>query len=50
MLNNGNQVGARLGLNDFDVICLPVPMFHCFGSVVGVIAAMAYGACIVFTG
>lgn len=50
MLNNGNQVGDRLGLNDADVICLPVPMFHCFGSVVGVIAAMAYGACIVFTG
>lgn len=50
MLNNGNQVGARLGLNDSDVICLPVPMFHCFGSVVGVIAAMARGACIVFTG
>ena len=50
MLNNGIQIGARLGLVPLDVLCLPVPMFHCFGSVVGVIAAFAHGSSLVFTG
>ena len=50
MLNNGSQVGARLQLHALDVICLPVPLFHCAGSVVGVIAAFAHGASVVFPG
>jgi len=50
MLNNAVQIGARLGLVESDVLCLPVPMFHCFGSVVGVMAAFAHGSSVVFTG
>lgn len=50
MVNNGTQVGARVGLTDHDRICLPVPMFHCYGSVIGVIGAFAHGAAIVFPG
>ncbi len=48
MLNNANQIGLRFGFTPSDIICLPVPMFHCFGSVVGVLAAFAQGASIVF--
>jgi len=48
MLNNANQIGLRFGFIPSDIICLPVPMFHCFGSVVGVLAAFAQGASIVF--
>lgn len=50
MLNNANQVGHRLGLEVSDVICLPVPMFHCAGSVVGVMAALSHGASVVMMG
>ena len=50
MVNNGTQVGARVGLTDDDRICLPVPMFHCYGSVIGVIGAFAHGASVVFPG
>lgn len=50
MLNNANQVGDRLGLEVSDVICLPVPLFHCAGSVVGVMSALAHGASVVMMG
>ncbi len=50
LVNNGNQIGARLGLDQSDRICLPVPMFHCFGMVVGVLGAFAHGATVVFPG
>ena len=50
MINNAIQIGARLELATNDILCLPVPMFHCFGSVVGVIAAFAHGASVVFPG
>lgn len=50
LVNNGAQIGARLGLTSEDRICLPVPMFHCFGMVVGVLGAFAHGATVVFPG
>jgi fatty-acyl-CoA synthase len=50
MLNNGTQVGSRLQLKASDVFCVPVPLFHCAGSVVGVIAAFSQGASVVFPG
>ena len=48
MVNNAIQIGIRFGFTPADIICLPVPMFHCFGSVVGVIAAFAHGSSVVF--
>lgn len=48
MLNNAIQIGSRFGFTPTDIICLPVPMFHCFGSVVGVLAAFAHGSSVVF--
>jgi fatty-acyl-CoA synthase len=48
MVNNGFFVGEGLRLTDADKICIPVPMYHCFGMVLGVLAAMTHGAASVF--
>jgi fatty-acyl-CoA synthase len=44
LLNNGFFVGRRLRFSERDIICLPVPFFHCFGNVLGALAAAAYGS------
>ncbi|KAF2729566.1 acetyl-CoA synthetase-like protein [Polyplosphaeria fusca] len=48
MLNNGNQVGDRMLLTPTDIICVPPPLFHCFGSVLGFMATATHGSAIVF--
>jgi fatty-acyl-CoA synthase len=50
LVNNCYAIGARMGLKHSDRICLPVPMFHCFGMGIGVLGAVAYGATVVFPG
>lgn len=50
VVNNAAQIGARVGLRPDDRICLPVPLFHCFGMVVGVMSAFLHGTTIVFPG
>ena len=50
VVNNAEQIGARVGLRPDDRICLPVPLFHCFGMVVGVMSAFLHGSSIVFPG
>jgi fatty-acyl-CoA synthase len=47
ILNNGYFVGERLRLQPHDRICLPVPFYHCFGMVMGNLAALTHGACVV---
>jgi fatty-acyl-CoA synthase len=47
ILNNGYFVGERQGLTDEDRICVPVPFYHCFGCVMGNLAAITHGACVV---
>ncbi|RII08079.1 Long-chain-fatty-acid--CoA ligase [Streptomyces sp. YIM 130001] len=47
ILNNGNRVGALVGYTEADRICLPVPFYHCFGMVMGNLAATSHGACMV---
>jgi fatty-acyl-CoA synthase len=47
ILNNGFFVGEGCGLTDEDRICVPVPYYHCFGMVMGNLAATSHGACIV---
>lgn len=47
LLNNGFFIGERLHYSAADRICLPVPLFHCFGMVDGNLAAMTHGAAIV---
>ncbi|OZJ04609.1 hypothetical protein BZG36_02031 [Bifiguratus adelaidae] len=47
ILNNGISIGDRMRLTEVDSICLPVPLFHCFGLVLGSLAAITHGASIV---
>jgi fatty-acyl-CoA synthase len=47
ILNNGYLVGEGCGYTEQDRICVPVPFYHCFGMVMGNLAATSHGACIV---
>jgi fatty-acyl-CoA synthase len=48
ILNNGYFVGELLGYTETDRICVPVPLYHCFGMVLGDLAATSHGACMVY--
>ncbi|MBC2662785.1 AMP-binding protein [Novosphingobium flavum] len=48
ILNNGYFVGAQMGLTAADRICIPVPLYHCFGMVMGNLACLAHGATMVY--
>ena len=48
ILNNGYFIGGLLGYTEQDRVCIPVPLYHCFGMVLGNIAATARGACMVY--
>lgn len=50
LLNNGYLVGELLGYTEHDRICVPVPFYHCFGMVVGNLAATSHGATVVIPG
>jgi fatty-acyl-CoA synthase len=50
ILNNGHCVGERQLLTPKDRICLPVPFFHCFGLVLGALAAVTHASTIVLPG
>ncbi|MDQ1736282.1 MAG: fatty-acyl-CoA synthase [Pseudonocardiales bacterium] len=47
ILNNGFFVGEICHYTEADRICVPVPFYHCFGMVMGNLAATSHGACIV---
>jgi len=47
ILNNGYYIGERQMFTPADRVCLPVPYFHCFGIVLGVLAVLTHGATIV---
>ncbi|SHI98320.1 fatty-acyl-CoA synthase [Malonomonas rubra DSM 5091] len=47
ILNNGYYIGERQKFSSVDRVCLPVPLFHCFGCVLGVMAALGHGATLV---
>jgi fatty-acyl-CoA synthase len=44
ILNNGFHIGERQKLTEADRLCLTVPLFHCFGLVLGVMAILTHGA------
>jgi fatty-acyl-CoA synthase len=48
ILNNGYFVGAMLGYSERDRVVIPVPLYHCFGMVLGNLAATSHGACMVY--
>jgi fatty-acyl-CoA synthase len=50
ILNNGYFIGEAMRLTPEDRLCIPVPLYHCFGMVLGNLAAVTHGACMVFPG
>jgi fatty-acyl-CoA synthase len=48
ILNNGFFVGEAMKLTERDRLCIPVPLYHCFGMVLGNLASLTHGACIVY--
>src|SRR5579883_623597 len=50
ILNNGFFIGEAMRLTPQDRLCIPVPLYHCFGMVLGNLAVLTHGACMVFPG
>jgi fatty-acyl-CoA synthase len=50
ILNNGYFVGETLRLTPVDRLCLCVPLYHCFGLVMGVLGATSHGAAVILAG
>lgn len=48
ILNNGFFIGECMKLSPVDRLCIPVPLYHCFGMVLGNLACMTHGATIVY--
>ncbi|MHA6204820.1 AMP-binding protein [Dyella soli] len=50
IINNGFFIGEAMRLTEHDRLCIPVPFYHCFGMVLGNLACVTHGACMVIPG
>ncbi|AHX14960.1 AMP-binding protein [Dyella jiangningensis] len=50
IINNGYFIGEAMRLTEQDRLCIPVPFYHCFGMVLGNLACVTHGACMVIPG
>lgn len=50
ILNNAFFMTDRMGLRQGDRLCIPVPLYHCYGMVMGVLGCLTHGAAMVFPG
>jgi fatty-acyl-CoA synthase len=50
ILNNGYFVGRAMRLTERDRLCIPVPLYHCFGMVMGNLACVSSGAAMIYPG
>jgi len=50
ILNNGFFIGEALRYTERDRVCIPVPLYHCFGMVLGNLAITTHGACMIYPG
>jgi len=50
ILNNGFLVGEAMRLGEEDRLCVPVPLYHCFGMVLGNLAGLTHGSAVVYPG
>ncbi|HUY04559.1 MAG TPA: AMP-binding protein [Rhodocyclaceae bacterium] len=50
ILNNGYFIGEAMKLTSADRLCIPVPLYHCFGMVLGNLACLTHGSAMIFPG
>jgi fatty-acyl-CoA synthase len=50
ILNNGYFLGEAMAYTERDKVCIPVPLYHCFGMVIGNLACMTHGSAMVLPG
>lgn len=50
ILNNGFFIGEAMKLTPQDKLCIPVPLYHCFGMVLGNLACITHGTAMVYPG
>ncbi len=50
ILNNGFFIGEAMRLTEHDRLCIPVPLYHCFGMVLGNLACTTHGSAMVYPG
>ena len=50
ILNNGFFVGEAMRFTAKDRLCIPVPLYHCFGMVLGNLACITHGAAMIYPG
>lgn len=50
IVNNGFFIGERMLYTENDRACIPVPFYHCFGMVLGNMACVTHGSCMVIPG
>ncbi|MCU1659460.1 MAG: AMP-dependent synthetase and ligase [Pseudonocardiales bacterium] len=48
ILNNGYFIGEAQRLTEHDKVCIPVPLYHCFGMVLGNLACITHGSAMVY--
>jgi fatty-acyl-CoA synthase len=50
ILNNGFFLGEEMHYDENDKVCIPVPLYHCFGMVIGNLACITHGSAMVLPG
>ncbi len=50
VINNARYIAQAMRMTEADRLCIPVPLYHCFGMVIGVLVCVATGARMVFPG
>ncbi|EEH43810.2 uncharacterized protein PADG_00099 [Paracoccidioides brasiliensis Pb18] len=48
LINNSRFIGDRMDFTEYDILCCPPPLFHCFGLVLGLLACITHGAKVVY--
>jgi fatty-acyl-CoA synthase len=49
ILNNGFFLGEAMKFTERDRVCIPVPLYHCFGMVIGNLGCLTHGAAMVYS-
>ena len=50
VVNNARFIAQAMNFSEVDRLCIPVPLYHCFGMVLAVLACVSTGATMVFPG